>query len=157
MLVMKVNLENNIAEWRTDIPTVRTPLHQVINYLEMALEGHLDLETRDNLSMSHAASKVYPHAHRIFWDIEWHLEYGFNLPAAIEEAIRVYRNEAGRRNLEFKLDISEYPKMVVGDPKKIKTVVANLTANSLKPTHLGHIFLCSSNDATNSQIQSITI
>lgn len=38
--------------------TVRTPLNHIINYLEMALDGPLDLETRDNLSMSHAASKV---------------------------------------------------------------------------------------------------
>jgi signal transduction histidine kinase len=56
------------------------------------------------------------------------------LQVAIEEATRVYRNEAGRRNLEFKLNISESPKAVVGDPKKIKTVVANLTANSREPS-----------------------
>lgn len=27
------------------------------SYLELALNGHLDLETRENLSQSHAASK----------------------------------------------------------------------------------------------------
>jgi len=66
---------------------------------------------------------------------ETSLNVAFDLRAAIEEAILVYRNEAGRRNLEFKLDISESPKMVVGDPNKIKTVVANLTANSRKPPY----------------------
>jgi signal transduction histidine kinase len=63
---------------------------------------------------------------------ETSLSETFDLQAAIAEAIRVYKNEAGRRNLEFKLDISESPKAVIGDPKKIKTVVANLTANSRK-------------------------
>lgn len=41
-----------------------------------------------------------------------------------------YRNEALRRNLEFKIDVLESPRIVVGDAKKIKTVVANLTANA---------------------------
>jgi light-regulated signal transduction histidine kinase (bacteriophytochrome) len=36
---------------------VRTPLNAIINYLEIALEGHLDQDTRDNLSRSHSASK----------------------------------------------------------------------------------------------------
>lgn len=36
---------------------VRTPLNAIINYLEIALEGSLDQETRDNLSKSHSASK----------------------------------------------------------------------------------------------------
>ncbi|CRK17687.1 hypothetical protein BN1708_017608, partial [Verticillium longisporum] len=36
---------------------VRTPLNAIINYLEIALEGSLDQETRDNLAKSHSASK----------------------------------------------------------------------------------------------------
>lgn len=36
---------------------VRTPLNAIINYLEIALEGSLDQETRENLSKSHSASK----------------------------------------------------------------------------------------------------
>ncbi|KAM0584298.1 hypothetical protein ACHAP6_007492 [Verticillium nonalfalfae] len=36
---------------------VRTPLNAIINYLEIALEGSLDQETRDNLDKSHSASK----------------------------------------------------------------------------------------------------
>jgi len=56
--------------------TVRTPLNHIIKYiilpdyftlwltmghascLELALDGKLDIETRENLSQSHAASKV---------------------------------------------------------------------------------------------------
>ena len=36
---------------------VRTPLNAIINYLEIALEGQLDQDTRENLSRSHSASK----------------------------------------------------------------------------------------------------
>lgn len=65
---------------------------------------------------------------------ETSLNEAFDLQAAIEDAIRIYQNEAGRRKLEFKMDVSNSPRMVIGDNKKIKTVVANLTANARKPS-----------------------
>ena len=42
------------------------------------------------------------------------------------------RNEAKRRNIDFDLDLSGSPHVVIGDAKKIRTVVANLTANAGK-------------------------
>ncbi|KAF7981483.1 hypothetical protein HWV62_33533 [Athelia sp. TMB] len=116
---------------------VRTPLNHIINYLEMALDGPLDVETRDNLNMSHAASKSLLFTINDLLDLtrlesghETSLNESFDLKDAIEEATRVYKNEASRRNIEFTLDVSNSPGMVIGDIKKIKTVVANLTANS---------------------------
>ena len=53
----------------------------------------------------------------------------FDLHHAIEEATQTYRNEAHRRNLQFVLEVSG-PRVVVGDSRKIRTVVANLTANA---------------------------
>ncbi|EGO23709.1 Fph type histidine kinase [Serpula lacrymans var. lacrymans S7.9] len=125
---------------------VRTPLNHIINYLEMALNGPLDLETRDNLSRSHAASKNLLFTINDLLDLT-RLESGhetsfnepFNLQAAIEEATRIYSHEAARRNIDFKLEAEGGPKQVVGDAKKIKTVVANLTANALKYTSEGSI------------------
>jgi signal transduction histidine kinase len=54
----------------------------------------------------------------------------FDLQSAIEEATRLYRNEARRRDIDFQLDVSDGPETVIGDSKKIQTVVANLTANA---------------------------
>ena len=56
----------------------------------------------------------------------------FDLHQVIEEATHLYRNEAGRRGLHFNLDLRNCPKQVVGDSRKIRTVVANLTANACK-------------------------
>lgn len=53
----------------------------------------------------------------------------FDLHHAIEEATHIYRNEAHRRNLQFVFRVSG-PRVVVGDSRKIRTVVANLTANA---------------------------
>lgn len=54
----------------------------------------------------------------------------FDLRGAIQEATSIYRKEAERRNLQFILDLAESPTMVIGDVKKIRTVVQNLTANA---------------------------
>lgn len=54
----------------------------------------------------------------------------FDLHSAVTEATMVYRNEATRRGLGFQLHLENCPKIVLGDAKKIRTVVANLTANA---------------------------
>ncbi|KAI0051509.1 hypothetical protein FA95DRAFT_1485478 [Auriscalpium vulgare] len=125
---------------------VRTPLNHIINCLELALHGSLDVETRENLNQSHAASKSLLFTINDLLDLT-RLESGhetssnepFDLPAVIEEATNLYKSEALRRNLRFRLDLSSSPRMVVGDPTKIRTVVANSTANALKYTENGEI------------------
>ncbi|TFY65059.1 hypothetical protein EVJ58_g2200, partial [Rhodofomes roseus] len=125
---------------------VRTPLNHIINYLEMALNGPLDIETRENLSQSHAASKSLLFTINDLLDLT-RLESGhetsfyevFDLHRAIEDAVVLYRNEAFRRGLFFSVDLSNSPRLVVGDSRKIRTVVANLTANALKYTDRGGI------------------
>jgi signal transduction histidine kinase len=56
----------------------------------------------------------------------------FDLPSSIEDAVHLYRKEADRRGLVFNLEFNTSPKMVIGDGKKIRTVVSNLTANACK-------------------------
>ncbi|EMD39682.1 histidine kinase [Gelatoporia subvermispora B] len=125
---------------------VRTPLNHIINYLELALNGPLDVDTRENLSQSHAASKSLLFTINDLLDLT-RLESGnetsfnelFDLHKTIEDATLLYRNEAARRGLGFQLDVKTCPRMVVGDARKIHTVVANLTANALKYTKEGSI------------------
>ncbi|KAK7056633.1 hypothetical protein VNI00_002350 [Paramarasmius palmivorus] len=125
---------------------VRTPLNHIINYLEMALNGPLDGETRDNLSHSYNASKSLLFTINDLLDLT-RLESGnetsfnepFDLRHAIEDSTYLYRKEAARRKLSFKLETENAPKMVIGDARKIKTVVQNLTANALKYTKRGSI------------------
>ncbi|KAI8971142.1 hypothetical protein BD414DRAFT_426633 [Trametes punicea] len=125
---------------------VRTPLNHIINYLELAMNGPLDKETRENLNHSHAASKSLLFTINDLLDLT-RLESGnetsfnepFDLHQAIEDATQLYRNEARRRGLEFILSLHDCPRKVIGDSRKIRTVVANLTANALKYTSKGSI------------------
>ena len=154
--------------------------YAVASCLELALNGKLDIETRQNLSQSHAASKVRvfvfscllrrsliavmttrrvcssPSTIFLYVGLVVHfrlyysfrdpfqdltkLESGnetmfnepFDLQSIIMEATNLYKYEAERKGLDFELDLSSSPRMVVGDSSKIKTVVANLTANARK-------------------------
>ncbi|KAJ3715391.1 phytochrome-like protein [Lentinula raphanica] len=125
---------------------VRTPLNHIINYLEMALNGPLDFETRDNLNRSHTASKNLLFTINDLLDLtrlesgnETSLNEPFNLAENIQDAISIYRNEAYRREIAFEVDVDQCPGIVIGDRKKIRTVVQNLTANALKYTMKGKI------------------
>ncbi|KDQ62255.1 hypothetical protein JAAARDRAFT_149003 [Jaapia argillacea MUCL 33604] len=127
---------------------VRTPLNHIINYLELALNGPLDNDTRDNLVRSHAASKSLLFTINDLLDLT-RLETGnetsfnepFDLRSTIEEAVHLYRDEAARRNLRFNVVFELSPKqmIVIGDARKVKTAVANLTANAVKFTSEGAI------------------
>ncbi len=117
---------------------VRTPLNHIINYLELALDGQLDSETRENLSRSHMASKSLLFTINDLLDltrIESGNETAFNDPfdmrQCIAEATNIYRSEASRKGLDFRVDNDNTPEMfVLGDSKKVRTVVANLVANA---------------------------
>ncbi|KAF8635860.1 hypothetical protein AX15_000052 [Amanita polypyramis BW_CC] len=125
---------------------VRTPLNHIINYLEMALNGPLDNETRANLAETHTASKSLLFTINDLLDLT-RLESGnktsfsepFDLHSTIKEATILYRQEADRRRIDFLVDYGNSPQMVVGDARKIRTVVQNLTANALKYTVTGSI------------------
>ena len=56
----------------------------------------------------------------------------FDLPTVIMEATNLYKHEAQRKSLDFEVDLAGDLCIVVGDPNKVRTVVANLTANARK-------------------------
>src|SRR5579863_8513113 len=56
----------------------------------------------------------------------------FDLTSVITEATNLYKYEAQRKGLRFEVDLAGDLPMVVGDLRKIRTVVANLTANACK-------------------------
>jgi signal transduction histidine kinase len=128
---------------------VRTPLSQIINTLELALAGDIDQDTRNMLENSHQASRALLfHVHDLLdlTRIETGNETAFNAPfdirMAVQDAIRLYENESKRRDLDFRVKIADsLPKSVIGDARKIKTVISNLVANSVKYTEQGFIEL----------------
>ena len=124
---------------------VRTPLNAIINYLEIALEGHLDKDTREHLVKSYAASKSLIYVINDLLDLtrteagnDLFRHEAFNLPATIQEAVNMF--EPHRAKLEVRLNINpNFPKVVLGDQVKIRQVISNIIANALKHTEHGNV------------------
>ena len=101
---------------------VRTPLNAIINYLEIALEGTLDNETRENLSKSHSASKSLIYVINDLLDLtkteegqELVKEDVFDLPATVREATDMFKGDAKRKNLQYiVMEMEGVPQLVLG-------------------------------------------
>ncbi|KAF1981976.1 hypothetical protein K402DRAFT_424948 [Aulographum hederae CBS 113979] len=126
---------------------VRTPLNAIINYLEIALESSLDSETRENLAKSHSASKSLIYVINDLLDLTKTEEGGdlikgetFDLSATLREATDAFRGDAKRKGIEYEvLEHSGLPQNVIGDQRKVRQAIANITANAVKNTSQGGV------------------
>ncbi|KAI0830016.1 hsp90-like protein [Hypoxylon sp. FL0890] len=126
---------------------VRTPLNAIINCLEIAMEGPLDQETRENLARSHSASKSLIYVINDLLDLT-NTEEGqelikdeiFDLPACIEEATEPFKVDVKRKGLSYEvIEHPGLPRYVHGDYRRVRQTIANLTANAIQHTQEGTI------------------
>ncbi|KPI39925.1 Cyanobacterial phytochrome B [Cyphellophora attinorum] len=126
---------------------VRTPLNHIINYLEIALEGALDNETRENLAKSHSASKSLVYVINDLLDLtkaeggkDLVKEESFDLVATLTEATEPFTNDAKRKGLDYSVSINEaLPRNVIGDARRVRQILSNLIANAIQHTKEGHV------------------
>ncbi len=126
---------------------VRTPLNAIINYLEIALEGSLDHETRENLAKSHSASKSLIYVINDLLDLTKTEEGGnltkdevFDLRATIKEATDSFTGDAKRKRIEYEVIVHPgIPPAVIGDQRRVRQAVSNVTANAIQHTTKGGV------------------
>ncbi|KAL7810024.1 histidine kinase-like protein [Trichoderma aethiopicum] len=126
---------------------VRTPLNAIINYLEIALEGSLDQETRDNLAKSHSASKSLIYVINDLLDLtkteEGHhlsVQETFEFLPCVNEALDPFRIDAERKGIEYKVTHHPgLPRFVMGDARRLRQVITNITANAIAHTTSGYV------------------
>ncbi len=126
---------------------VRTPLNAIINYLEIAMEGALDSDTRENLSKSHSASKSLVYVINDLLDLtkmeggkELVKDEEFDLHATLKEATDPFTGDAKRKEIEYNVTIWDtLPQQVLGDHRRVRQVVSNLVANAIQHTSDGAV------------------
>ena len=126
---------------------VRTPLNAIINYLEIALEGSLDSETRENLARSHSASKSLIYVINDLLDLTKTEEGGplikgesFDLSATIKEATDMFRGDARRKNIDYEvIEQDGLPKSCIGDQRRVRQAISNIAANAIQHTSQGGV------------------
>jgi light-regulated signal transduction histidine kinase (bacteriophytochrome) len=126
---------------------VRTPLNAIINYLEIALEGSLDQEIRDNLAKSHSASKSLIYVINDLLDLTKTEEgaslikgEAFDLRETLREATEMFQGDAKRKGLSY--DIIEHPGLpqhCIGDQRRVRQAISNIAANAFQNTTKGGI------------------
>ncbi|KAL8702913.1 MAG: hypothetical protein Q9201_003919 [Fulgogasparrea decipioides] len=126
---------------------VRTPLNAIINYLEIALEGSIDQDTRDNLARSHSASKSLICVINDLLDLT-KTEEGqslikddvFDFPATVKEATDMFLGDAKRKQIDFQVVANEgIPHQMIGDQRRVRQAISNVTANAIQHTANGSV------------------
>lgn len=126
---------------------VRTPLNAIVNYLEIALEGALDGETRDHLSKSYSASKSLIYVINDLLDLT-NVEKGqnlikdepFDLPTTLKEVTAMFESEMNRKSLSYTvLQHPGIPDTVVGDQRRVRQSISNLISNAIQHTTEGNV------------------
>jgi signal transduction histidine kinase len=125
----------------------RTPLNAIINYLEIALEGQIDSETRDNLMKSHSASKSLIYVINDLLDLTKAEESQillkaevFDLPGCVREAAEMFESDAKRKHLDYQIiDNPDVPRFVIGDQRRLRQAISNLIANAIQYTSEGAV------------------
>jgi signal transduction histidine kinase/ActR/RegA family two-component response regulator len=128
---------------------IRTPMNGVIGMTDLALETNLTAEQRDYLDTIKASARSLLTVINDILDSS-KMEAGklrlecveFDLRREAREASSMFVIEAGKKGLQFTLDVHpDVPARVVGDPVRLRQILTNLLGNALKFTEAGEIGL----------------
>jgi signal transduction histidine kinase len=126
---------------------LRTPLNAVIGFSEVLNEGmfgELNDKQADYLKDIHASGQHLLSLINDILDLS-KIEAGrmeleltdFHLPAALDNAMTLVRERAGRRGIALDMTVDARLGQVRGDERKIRQVVLNLLSNAIKFTPEG--------------------
>jgi len=126
---------------------LRTPLNAVIGFSEVLIQrmfGALNDKQEEYLKDIYASGQHLLSLINDILDLS-KIEAGrmelapapFHLPSALENAVTLVRERAGRHGIALQLDIDPRLGELVGDERKVKQVVLNLLSNAVKFTPEG--------------------
>jgi signal transduction histidine kinase/CheY-like chemotaxis protein/ligand-binding sensor domain-containing protein len=128
---------------------IRTPMNGVLGMTQLLLESDLDPEQRD------WADAAVQSAESLLTVINDILDFskieagkmsivreGFDLHATLEESVRVLRQKAAQKGLALDFDYPQAaPRMVLGDPARVRQILVNYISNAVKFTDRGAVLV----------------
>ena len=126
---------------------LRTPLNAVIGFSEVLLQrmfGELNEKQDEYLKDIYASGQHLLSLINDILDLS-KIEAGrmelapapFHLPSALENAVTLVKERAGRHGIALELDVDPPLGEIVGDERKVKQVLLNLLSNAVKFTEEG--------------------
>ncbi|MBB1520989.1 response regulator [Aquipseudomonas guryensis] len=125
---------------------IRTPLNGLLGMLALSLDGPLNVEQRQQLSIAHDSGKVLVELLNDILDLskfeagQLELEHiPFDLGSLVEDTASLLSQNAGP-NVELTCLLDpRLPAQVLGDPTRVRQIVSNLLSNALKFTRYGRV------------------
>ncbi|WP_298188247.1 response regulator [uncultured Pseudomonas sp.] len=125
---------------------IRTPLNGLLGMLALSLDGPLNNQQRQQLSIAHDSGKVLVELLNDILDLskfeagQLELEHiPFDLGSLVEETANLLsQNAAPGVELTCLID-PLLPNQLLGDPTRVRQIVSNLLSNALKFTRFGRV------------------
>ncbi len=128
---------------------IRTPMNGVLGTTQLLLDAGL---SESQLQLARTVQRSGEHLLNILNDIldvskieagRMELEaVAFNLAEAVEEVVEFFAKQADERGLDLRLElVSGVPEDVLGDPMRVRQILANLVGNAVKFTETGGVTL----------------
>ncbi len=126
---------------------IRTPLNGVIGMTDLLLDTRLDPEQREfSETIRRSAESLLEIVNEIldFSKIEagkvGFESIEFNLVETVENTVDMLAERAQRKNIELAVEIPPgVPRVVIGDPSRLRQVLVNLLGNAIKFTEGGEV------------------
>ncbi|MEZ1318415.1 response regulator [Pseudomonas fluorescens] len=125
---------------------IRTPLNGLLGMIALSLDGPLNAEQQQQLSIAHDSGKVLVELLNDILDLskfdagQLELEHiPFDLGALIEDTANLLSQNAAPSVELTCLIEPAFPALVLGDPTRVRQIVSNLLSNALKFTRFGRV------------------
>lgn len=138
---------------------IRTPMNGVLGMTELLLGTPLSAKQRDYVQTIHSAGNELLTLINEILDIS-HLESGqielddvqFDLSALLEDCLDIFRAKAEQQRVELISFIQpQVPRVIGGDPTRLRQAVLSLLENAFKQTAEGEILLVAALDNSGQQ------
>ena len=138
---------------------IRTPMNAVLGFVELILDTDLTAEQRHALELVRASSEALLTIVNDILDYSkieaGHLELEaipFDLPKLIHATTGLLAVRAREKRLELLAEVSpDVPRVVRGDPTRVRQVLTNLVGNAIKFTEAGEVVVSATAEAVDDQ------
>ncbi|MGH9664450.1 MAG: ATP-binding protein, partial [Bryobacteraceae bacterium] len=129
---------------------LRTPMNGVIGMIDVVMDSRLTAEQREQLETSQRCAYSLLALLNDILDLS-KIEAGkmalekipFELPDLVDDCVKAYGPKAAQKGIQILTEVaSGVPRQVVGDPLRLRQILANLLSNALKFTERGSVRLC---------------
>ncbi|MCU7829911.1 MAG: response regulator [Candidatus Thiodiazotropha sp. (ex Myrtea sp. 'scaly one' KF741663)] len=134
---------------------IRTPMNGVMGMLELVSDSGLDQQRRRYLKAARGSAKSLLMLINNILDFS-KIEAGqfvleseaLDLPLLIEEVATLFSSQIEKKSLQLYFStIGDIPRIIKGDPVRVRQVLVNLVGNAVKFTHQGEVEICLSRSA----------